>query len=53
MPQEPSLTEQTKKIFVETVDIYRRDLSAILKNPLPLVMLAAVLLLFWLAIAWA
>lgn len=38
MSKEPTLTEQTKKIFKDTVNIYRKDLDAMIKNPLPLVL---------------
>ncbi len=46
-PTEPTLTEQTKKIFKDTVSIYRKDLDAMIKNPLPLVLviIATIILL--------
>ncbi len=52
MSREPTLTQQTKKIFSETVDIYRNDFFNIIKNPVPIVILAAVMILFWLALGW-
>lgn len=48
MPNEPTLKEHTKKVFKETVDIYRKDLIALLNNPLPIAV--AVIVLFLLAI---
>ena len=50
MSKEPTLKEQTKKVFKETVDIYRNDLNAIFKNPLPLIIVIAAMILFWLAV---
>jgi hypothetical protein len=50
MPKEPTLKEQTAKVFKETVDIYRADLNALRKNPLPLIIAIAVIVLFVLAI---
>lgn len=52
MSKEPTLTEQTKKIFKETVNIYRGDLNTILKNPLPLILVGAAMILLWLVITW-
>ena len=52
MSKEPTLKEQTTKIFNETVDIYRNDLNAIFKNPLPLLIVIVAMILFWLAIRW-
>ncbi|QXP82716.1 hypothetical protein ABZN20_17770 [Methylococcus sp. ANG] len=50
MPNEPTLKEHTKKVFKETVDIYRKDLIALLNNPLPIAIAVAVIVLFLLAI---
>ena len=50
MSKEPTLKEQTKKIFKETVDIYRNDLNALSKNPLPLIIAIAAIILFWFVI---
>lgn len=52
MSKEPTLLEQTKKIFNETVDIYRNDLFAMFKRPLPLIIIIVTIILFWLAIGW-
>lgn len=52
MSKEPTLKEQTTRVFKETVDIYRKDLGAILRNPLPLIILIAAMIVFWLAIRW-
>jgi len=50
MSKEPTLKEQTTKVFKETVDIYRKDLNAMFKNPLPIIIAIAAIILFWLAI---
>lgn len=50
MSKEPPLKNQTKKIFKETVDIYRRDLITLLNNPLPIIIAVVVIVLFLLAI---
>jgi len=50
MPKEPTLKEQTAKVFKETVELYRDDLNALRKNPLPLIIAIAVIVLFVLAI---
>lgn len=52
MPKEPTLPEQTQKVFRETVAIWRNDLFALLRKPLPLVAIIAALMLFLLAIRW-
>lgn len=49
---EPTLKEQTGKIFKDTVEIYRKDLHAIFGNPLPLILALAALILFWLLVRW-
>jgi hypothetical protein len=50
MPNAPTLKEQTRKVFTDTVNIYRKDLNAIIENPLPLIIGMAVIVLFWLVI---
>ena len=50
MSNEPTLKEQTKKVFKETVNIYRGDLNAIFKNPLPLILVIAAVVAFWFAV---
>ena len=50
MPKEPTLKDQTKQVFKETVDIYRNDLNTLVKNPLPLILIMAAMILFWLVI---
>lgn len=49
MSKEPTMKEQTQKVFTETVNIYRNDLHALFKNPLPLILAMAAMILFWLA----
>lgn len=52
MSKQPTLKEQTTKVFKETVDIYRNDLNALLKNPLPLIIAIAAIILFVLVMTW-
>lgn len=52
MSEESHLKDHTRMVFKETVDIYRHDLNAILKNPGPFLIALAALLLFALLIAW-
>lgn len=52
MKQEPTLIAQTRKIFAETVDIYRKDFLSIVKNPLPIVIVAGMMILLWLVVSW-
>ncbi len=51
MSKEPTLTEQTKKIFKDTVNIYRKDLNTMLKNPLPLVLAVVAMIILALLIS--
>ncbi len=51
MSKEPTLPEQTKKVFKETVAIWRNDLFTLLNKPLPLIIIAAIIL-FLLALRW-
>jgi hypothetical protein len=46
MPKEPTVPEQTKRIFKETVAIWRNDLFALLNKPLPLILIIAMMILF-------
>lgn len=50
MSEDLLLKDRTKKIFKETVDIYRNDLVALVNNPLPVIVAVVVLTLFLLAI---
>lgn len=50
MSEDPLLKDRTKKIFKETVDIYRNDFVALVNNPLPVIVAVVVLILFLLAI---
>ena len=43
---------QAKRVFKETVDIYRNDLNSILKNPIPFLLTLGGLFAFWLAVKW-
>jgi hypothetical protein len=52
MPKEPTLPEQTKKVFKETVAIWRNDLFSLLNKPLPIILIIATIILFLLAIRW-
>ena len=52
MSQEPTLKDQTKKIFKETVDIYNNDLNALLRNPVPIILTVAAMIVFSLVIGW-
>lgn len=52
MPKEPTLPEQTKKVFKETVAIWRNDLFSLLNKPLPLILIIATIILFLLALRW-
>jgi hypothetical protein len=47
MSKEPTLKDQTKKAFKDTVDIYSNDLNSLFKNPWPLVIVAVVVLLLF------
>lgn len=52
MSTEPTLPERTKKVFKETVNIYRNDLNGLVSNPLPLILTIAGMVLFFLVIRW-
>jgi hypothetical protein len=51
MSKEPTLTQQTKTIFLNTVDLYRNDALKLVRDPTPVIILAGVIALLWLAIA--
>lgn len=52
MPNEPTLREQTRDIFKDTVKLYRKDLHSLLRKPLPLILAVAAIILFWVLIQW-
>ncbi len=51
MSNEPTLTEQTKKIFLDTVDLYRNDALKLVSNPIPAIVLIGIFALLWIGVA--